>query len=140
MGVEKELRLSACDENMGAVLAEVEELLAQASCDETAKMQIMMAAEELFVNIAHYAYGGKPGEAVLTMEILQNPERFHMIFRDRGIPYNPLEHEDPDITLPADEREIGGLGIFLIKNTMDKMEYGYQDGWNVLSIEKRIGE
>ena len=60
MGVEKELRLSACDENMGAVLAEVEELLAQASCDETAKMQIMMAAEELFVNIRRKAGRGSP--------------------------------------------------------------------------------
>lgn len=138
--MEKELKLSACDENMGTVLEQVELMLEQTSCDEKTQMQIVMAAEELFVNIAHYAYGGAPGEAVLTMKVLQNPERFHMTFRDRGIPYNPLEHKDPDITLSAEEREIGGLGIFLIKNTMDKMEYEYRDGWNVLSIEKRLAE
>lgn len=138
--MEKELKLSACDENMGTVLEQVELMLEQTSCDEKIQMQIVMAAEELFVNIAHYAYGGAPGEAVLTMKVLQNPERFHMTFRDQGIPYNPLEHKDPDITLSAEEREIGGLGIFLIKNTMDKMEYEYRDGWNVLSIEKRLAE
>lgn len=138
--MEKELRLSACDENMGAVLEQVELMLAQTSCDDTAQMQIMMAAEELFVNIAHYAYGGEPGEAVLTMQTIQKPERFRMTFRDHGIPYNPLEHEDPDITLSAEERQIGGLGIFLIKKTMDKMEYEYRDGWNVLTIEKRLAE
>lgn len=138
--MEKELKLSACDENMETVLEQVEEMLAPTSCDEMARMQIMMAAEELFVNIAHYAYGGEPGEAVLTMKILQDPERFHMTFKDHGIPYNPLEHKDPDITLPAEEREIGGLGIFLIKNTMDQMEYEYRDGWNVLSIEKQLAE
>ena len=138
--VEKELKLSACDENMRTVLEQVEQMLEQTSCDEMTQMQIVMAAEELFVNIAHYAYGGEPGEAVLTMKVMQEPERFHMTFRDRGIPYNPLEHKDPDITLPAEEREIGGLGIFLIKKTMDKMEYEYRDGWNVLSIEKRLAE
>ena len=138
--MEKELKLSACDENMGTVLEQVERMLAQTACDEMTRMQIMMAAEELFVNIAHYAYGGEPGEAVLTMKIMEDPKRFHMTFRDHGIPYNPLEHKDPDITLPVEEREIGGLGIFLIKNTMDKMEYEYRDGWNVLSIEKRLAE
>ena len=138
--MEKELKLSACDENMETVLEQVELMLEQTSCDEKTQMQIVMAAEELFVNIAHYAYGGAPGEAVLRMKVTQDPERFSMTFRDRGIPYNPLEHKDPDITLPAEEREIGGLGIFLIKNTMDKMEYEYRDGWNVLSIEKRLAE
>lgn len=138
--MEKELKLAASEENMEQVLRQVEELLQQTNCDETAQMQIMMAAEELFINIAHYAYGGQPGEAVLTMGIEREPLRFRMTFRDKGIPYNPLEHEDPDITLPAQEREIGGLGIYLIKNTMDKMEYENRDGWNILSIEKRLEE
>ena len=138
--MEKELKLSASEENMELVLQQVEELLQQTGCGETVQMQIMMAAEELFINIAHYAYGGQPGEAVLTMGIEWEPLRFCMTFRDKGIPYNPLEHEDPDITLPAQERQIGGLGIYLIKNTMDKMEYENKDGWNVLSIEKRLEE
>lgn len=138
--VEKELKLSACDENMGLVLEQVELLLDGTACDEMERMQILMAAEELFINIAHYAYGGQPGEAVLTMQTGQKPAYFRMTFRDRGIPYNPLEHKDPDITLSAEERQIGGLGIFLIKKTMDKMEYEYRDGWNILSIEKRLAE
>lgn len=138
--MEKEWKLSACDENMEFVLGQVEELLKQTECTELVQMQIMMAAEELFINIAHYAYGGQPGEAVLSMRTEQEPPRFCMTFRDRGIPYNPLEHEDPDITLPAEERQIGGLGIYLIKNTMDKMAYENKDGWNILSIEKRLSE
>lgn len=138
--MEKEWKLSACDENMEFVLGQVEELLKQTECTELVQMQIMMAAEELFINIAHYAYGGQPGEAVLSMRIEQEPPRFCMTLRDHGIPYNPLEHEDPDITLPAEERQIGGLGIYLIKNTMDKMEYENRDGWNILSIEKRLSE
>ena len=134
--MEKELRLVASDENLPVVLEQVEELLVQDGCDAMVQMQIVMAAEELFVNIAHYAYEGQPGEAVIKLLFLENPHRFCMVFRDKGVPYNPLEHEDPDITLSAEDRQIGGLGIYLIKQTMDSIEYAYEEGENVLKIEK----
>ena len=134
--MEKELRLVASDENLPVVLEQVEELLVQDGCDAMAQMQLLMAAEELFVNIAHYAYEGQSGEAVIKLCFLENPHRFCMVFRDKGVPYNPLEHEDPDITLSAEDRQIGGLGIYLIKQTMDSIEYTYEEGENVLKIEK----
>ena len=136
--MEKELRLAASDENLPVVLEQVEELLVQDGCDAMVQMQIVMAAEELFVNIAHYAYEGQPGEAVIKLRFLENPHRFCMVFRDKGVPYNPLEHEDPDITLSAEDRQIGGLGIYLIKQTMDSIEYAYEEGENVLKIEKLL--
>ena len=136
----KELKLAACDENMAEVLEQTERMLTDTGCDEMTKMQIMIAAEEIFVNIAHYAYDGKPGEVVIAMEIMQNPLRFRMRFSDRGIPYNPLEHEDPDITLSAEERSIGGLGIYIVRQTMDDLRYEYSDGQNELTFEKKLME
>ena len=70
------------------------------------------------------------------MDILQDPRAIKLVFKDRGIPYNPLAKEDPDITLSAEKRGIGGLGIFMVKNTMDHMEYKYSNGQNILSMDK----
>lgn len=138
--MKKELKLSACDENLAEVLEQTELMLTVIGCDETTKMQIMVAAEEIFVNISHYAYDGKPGEVVITMEIVQEPLRFRMSFCDGGIPYNPLEHEDPDITLSAEERAVGGLGIYIVRQTMDELRYEYCDGRNELTLEKKLTE
>ena len=103
-------------------------------------MIMLVAVEEIFVNIAHYAYGGNPGEAVIGLDVIPNPKSCRIVFRDRGVPYNPLEKTDPDITLSAEEREIGGLGIYMVKQSMDKVEYRYEDGYNILTIEKNIDD
>ena len=99
---------------------------------------IHICVEEIFVNIAHYAYGGKSGEAVINLDIEQNPKCCRVTFQDRGVPYNPLAKADPDITLSAEERQIGGLGIYMVKQSMDHVEYRYEDGCNILTIEKKI--
>ncbi len=132
----KELNLTASDDTLYTVLDEVREMLVTAGATEDQIIPITIAVEEVYVNIAHYAYGGKPGEAIVGMEIEQEPRAIKLVFKDRGIPYNPLEKEDPDITLSAEERGIGGLGIFMVKNTMDKVEYEYSGGQNILSMEK----
>lgn len=135
-----ELKLQASDETLYTVLDEIEKLLDENHCPETLKMIMLVAVEEIFVNIAHYAYGGKPGEALVGLDVIPNPKSCRVVFRDKGVPYNPLEKTDPDITLSAEERQIGGLWIYMVKQSMDKVEYRYEDGYNILIIEKCIDE
>ena len=131
-----ELRLPATDETLKDVQNTMETLLRKNGCPETHIMPILIAAEEIFINIAHYAYEGKAGEAVVVIEV--TPNNFKATFRDRGMPYNPLAKEDPDITLSAQERKIGGLGVFMVKESMDKVNYEYKDGWNIFTMEKKF--
>ncbi|MDD7641552.1 MAG: ATP-binding protein [bacterium] len=135
-----ELKLMASDETLYTVIGEIEQLLDENHCPETLKMIMLVAVEEIFVNIAHYAYGGNPGEAVIDLDVIPNPKSCRVVFRDKGVPYNPLEKADPDITLSAEERNIGGLGIYMVKQSMDKVEYRYEDGYNILTIEKNIDD
>ena len=135
-----DMKLMASDETLYTVLGEIERLLDANKCPETLKMAMLVAVEEIFVNIAHYAYGGTPGEAVIGLDIVPDPKCCRIVFRDKGIPYNPLEKADPDITLSAEERQIGGLGIYMVKQSMDKVEYRYEDGCNILTIEKYLPE
>ena len=100
------------------------------------QMQIDIAAEEIFVNIAHYAYTPGTGEATICVELYQDPSAIEITFIDQGVPYDPLAKPDPDVTLSAKERKIGGLGIFMVKKSMDEVRYEYLDGCNVLTIKK----
>ena len=103
-----------------------------------AQMQIDVAIDELFVNIAHYAYAPGTGEATVRVGFDEAARLVSLTFIDSGVPYNPLEKEDPDVTLSAEERAVGGLGIFMVKKIMDGMAYERIDGRNVLTIQKRI--
>lgn len=132
----EELKLQASDATLQDVLGTIEDHLLEQGCDRMLITQILMAAEEIYVNIAHYAYGGESGDAVVQMEITQDTKNCRITFRDHGTAYNPLEKEDPDVTLSAEERPIGGLGIYLVKQAMDRVEYEYKDGYNILTIEK----
>mgnify|MGYP003080580628 CR=1 FL=1 len=100
--------------------------------------QIDIAIDEVFSNIAHYAYHPSVGSATVKIEVIEEPMSVVITFIDGGTPYNPLEKEDPDITLSAEEREIGGLGIFMVKKSMDSIDYEYKDGQNILRIKKNI--
>ncbi len=134
----EELRLQASDETLYTVLDAIEKQLDANECPETIKSIMLIAVEEIFVNIAHYAYGGKSGEAVVNLDIRNDPKSCRVVLQDRGIPYNPLEKADPDITLSAEERDIGGLGIYMVKQSMDRVEYRYEDGCNILMLEKNL--
>ena len=134
----KELVIEARTENLNNVLAFVDEELEKHDCGMKAQMQIDVAVEEIFVNIAHYAYSPEIGVATIRVEIEEDPLAVTLTFIDNGVPYDPLAKEDPDVTLSAEERQIGGLGIFMVKKSMDDVTYDYKDGKNILTIKKGI--
>ena len=129
-----DLTLEATVENLPKVLEFVDSHLEEHDCPPRAQMQIDIAVEEIFTNIARYAY--TPGEGSAVIGVLAEPGRAEITFSDTGMPYNPLLREDPDVTLAAEEREIGGLGIFMVKKTMDEMRYEYSTGQNLLTLVK----
>lgn len=134
----KELTIAATVENIEAVTAFVDEQLEALDCPMKAQMQIDIAIDELFGNIAHYAYHPEVGEATVRVEVMEEPLSVVITFIDGGVPYDPLTQADPDITLSAEERAIGGLGIFMVKKTMDEITYRYENGSNILSIRKNL--
>ena len=134
----KELTLSATVENIETVTEFVNAQLELMDCPIKAQMQIDIAIDELFGNIAHYAYNTEVGSATVRVEVSEAPLAVIITFIDNGVPYDPLGRDDPDITLSAEEREIGGLGIYMVKQSMDEITYEYKDGQNILKIKKNI--
>lgn len=134
----KELTIPATVENIEKVTEFVNSQLEEINCPIKAKMQIDIAIDELFGNIAHYAYKPETGPATVRVEVTEAPISVIVTFIDHGIPYDPLKKDDPDVTLSAEERTIGGLGIFMVKKTMDEITYEYKDGQNILSIRKDL--
>ena len=108
--------------------------------DMKARLQLELSIEEAYVNIVNYAYESDDGDVVICCNIDESPLKVTMQFIDYGVPYNPLENEDPDISLDAEEKEIGGLGIFLIKKNVDDISYEYHDGKNILTIQKILAD
>ena len=131
----KELTLPAAVENIEKAVAFVNSQLEAAGCPPKTMIQIDVAIDELFGNIAHYAYGKDTGDATVRVEVTEEPAVI-ITFIDNGIPYNPLKKPDPDVTKDLEEREIGGLGIFMVKKSMDDITYEYKEGQNILRIKK----
>ena len=102
------------------------------------KEQIDIAVEEIYVNIANYAYQSGTGQATICMETAKDSGMAIIRFINSGIPFNPMERKDPDVTLSAEERNIGGLGIYMVKKSMDDVFYEYKDGHNILTIKKKV--
>jgi sigma-B regulation protein RsbU (phosphoserine phosphatase) len=144
MGPDKEandmLTVDAKVDNLDKVLAYVDEHLELIDCPMRKMMQIDVAVEELFVNIANYAYGPEGGTASIRVTTETDPKRVSVTLSDSGIPYNPLLKQDPDVTLPAEKRKIGGLGIYMVKQSMDDFTYEYSEGRNVTTITKILDE
>ncbi len=134
----KELTVDATVENITQVTAFVDEQLEELGCPVKAQMQIDIAIDELFGNIAHYAYHPKVGAATVRVEVVNEPLSVVVSFIDHGVPYDPLAREDPNVGLALEEREIGGLGIYMVKKSMDEITYEYREGQNILRIRKEI--
>ena len=128
-----ELVVDAKTEKLDEVLDFIDGFLEEHGCPMKVLNQINIAAEEIFVNIAHYS-GSDKARITLT----ESDGVVSITFADTGTPYNPLARPDPDTTLSAEERQIGGLGIYIVKKTMDSVNYEYRDGCNVFTIRKTV--
>ncbi len=134
----KELTIEALTENLPDVQQFVDEQLEAADCPMKTQMTIDIAVEEIFVNIASYAYGDGVGTATVKVELFDDPASIEITFIDGGTPYDPLAKPDPKTDLKLMERRKGGFGIFMVKKSMDAMIYEYKDGKNVLTLKKNL--
>ncbi len=132
----REITMPAAIESIPAVTDFVNAELEKLECPMKAQMQIDVAVDELFSNIARYAYGAGSGDATVRVEPTENPRGVQVTFIDSGISYNPLEAPEPDVTLSADKRQVGGLGIFVVRKTMSSVTYESVDRRNILRIRK----
>lgn len=137
----KELVVAAQIDNLHMVQEFFDEMLEEAGASMKDIFQIDVAVEEIFVNIANYAYGDLEGTVALHAETIDDgatPKRIVMTFIDQGTPFDPLKKEDTDVTLSAEERQIGGLGIFMVKKSMDDVTYTFENDSNILTLVKNI--
>ena len=131
-------RFAAKTEVLSDVLGFVDRMLEKYECPMKIQTAACVAIEEVFVNVARYAYGDGEGDVELGIGFDRESRTVTFRMTDEGVPFDPLKKPDPDITLPVDEREIGGLGIFITKKTMDSVAYVYENGKNILTMMKKI--
>ncbi|MBE6846110.1 MAG: ATP-binding protein [Ruminococcus sp.] len=134
-------KIFPADKNaLNEVLEFIESELEKINCPAKKIMSISVAIEEIFVNIACYSYGQNKGYVRVGFGFDSNTNIATFQISDKGIPFNPLKQSDPDITLSAEERQIGGLGIFIAKKTMDNISYAYKNDENILTMQKIINQ
>lgn len=136
MAEEQVLRIPATPEGMDEVLDFVSSVLDAHGCTPRTRTQLRMAMEEVYVNVAHYAYPSHDGWAEIRGSVDNGVATFRLI--DGGTPFDPLAKPDPDVLLSGEERGIGGLGIYMVKSMVDEVEYVYRDGCNQLTLRKRL--
>ena len=134
----KELTIEATPENVDKVIEFIDGMLEEYDCGVREQMAIDVAVDELFSNIARYAYNPETGYATVRVDVKNDPLAVEITFIDNGVPYDPLAKADPDTTLSVEDRQIGGLGIFIVKKSMDAVNYEYKDGKNILTIKKNF--
>ena len=125
-------------EALSGVLGFVDRMLELYECPMKIQTAICVAIEEVFVNVAHYAYGDGEGDMTLGIDFAEESRTLIFRMTDKGVQFDPLKKPDPDITLSAEDREIGGLGIFITKKTMDQVTYAYENDENILTMIKKI--
>lgn len=131
----KQIKVKSNKDNLDFVLSNVFEELEDYKPSMKYKLRLELIIEELFLNICNYAYEDE-GDIIIQCLIEENPLRTIIIFIDDGIPFNPLEKEDSDLSLNADEREIGGLGLTIVRKNVDDLEYKYENNQNILTFTK----
>lgn len=135
----REMTVNATLEQIKPVTDFINNQLTELGCSERIRIQVDVAVDELFSNIARYAYNPDIGPATVRVDVEENPLCVIITFIDHGVPYDPLSAEFKDTThLSARERPIGGLGLYMVKKTMDDVSYSYRDGQNILTIRKKI--
>lgn len=132
------ITLTAIPENFAAAQEQVHLFLDTVSCSMRTLLELDMVVEELFINVASYAYTDRIGMVAIDLSLNENKDTLYMTFRDSGIPYDPLSKESPDLSASAKERPIGGLGIFLVQKYSDSLSYEYAGGENRLTVCKKL--
>lgn len=132
------ITLPAVPENFAAAQEQVRSFLDSASCSMRTLFELDMVVEEVFINVASYAYPDRTGMVSLDLSLDREQNFLSLTFRDSGIPYDPLRKQSPDVTAPAEKRPIGGLGIFLVQKYSDSLSYEYADNENRLTIGKKL--
>lgn len=131
----KEIILESKSENLNTLLLEIEELIEDKRISIKSKLQLELIIEELFVNICSYAYDDV-GDIKIQYELLEDPLRIVVTFIDNGVEFNPLSKTAPDLTLSAEQRDIGGLGLTIVRKNVNEIDYRYENNQNFLTIEK----
>lgn len=131
------ITIPAVSANLDTVLSFVDSQMQTVGCTPKFRNQVQLAVEEIFTNVARYAYCPGTGDVSVGCEVSREPCGVTVTFSDTGKPYNPLQRQDPDLSLNAEEREIGGLGILLVKKVMDQVHYEFRDGRNCLTLQKQ---
>lgn len=137
----KEITTKAVIENITEITMFADEYMEEVNVPMKAMVALDVAIDEMCSNVCNYAYkeAGEIGDITVRLSVRkEEPKAFIITFVDEGVPYNPLEKEDPDVTLPIEDRSVGGLGIFMVKKSMDDMTYEYKDGKNIVTITKRF--
>ena len=134
----KERTFDATTANLSEVFLFIDEWLESLDCGMKAQTQLDLAVDELFTNIASYAYAPGSGQATIRLDFDDVSRMASITFIDSGVPYDPVKKPNPDVTLSVEEREIGGLGIYMAKKSTDRMEYRRENDRNILTIYKRI--
>ena len=132
----KKITMSAKIENIGVITGELDAWFEENNVPRKVMLEMDVALDEILSNIAFYAYGDGTGDMTVEASMKDDGKTLRLVFSDNGIPFDPLKKEDPDITISAEERKIGGLGIFMVKKTMDHMSYERKGDSNILVIEK----
>ena len=136
-----EITVRAAPEQIDAVMDFVNRQLDVLSCPEETRVDLDVAVDELLSNIIRYAYGSETGTVTVRVETQLEPKALILTFLDQGAPFDPLAEERPDTTsLPARERPMGGLGLYLVRSLVDEITYARRDGQNVLTVHKEIGQ
>ena len=137
-GKKLDAEFTARVEELPNVKAFIDRCFIETGCSRSIMKSILVSVEEVFVNIASYAYAPGTGSVRICFELTDPPPAARITFFDRGIPYDPLAHDDPDLMLSVEDRPIGGLGIFITKMSMDSLSYRYEDQQNILSMSKKL--
>ena len=138
MNLYKEVEVPADMDHLDDVMGIIQEIMSNVEVDEAERMKVELAVEEMYTNIASYAYSEGNGSASAKCKLTDHPGEIIICFTDTGKPYNPLDKPDPDINAGVEERGIGGLGIYMTKKMMDNVSYEYVDNRNVLTIRKNF--
>lgn len=136
--MKSQIELQADLEGLKNVYELIDQVLEGTGCLKRDRDFLKIAADEIYSNIIYYAYPGRSGKAWISMEYEEKKRLITIRFKDRGIPYDPLKQPDPDTGLSAEERRVGGLGIYIVKKGMDQAAYEYKNGYNVLTVRKYL--